>query len=72
MCTMTDKWHPTASTLCPLSLPRRKAQVVSLSYAQNKAQNHYPQRIPLATGGYFECNTYHVTVLGWLKKHSEF
>ena len=28
----TDKWHPTASTLCPLSLPHNKAQVKRYTY----------------------------------------
>ena len=30
----TNEWLPTASTLCPLSLSREKAQVVSPSYVQ--------------------------------------
>ena len=29
----TDEWHQTVSTLCPLSLPYKKAQAVSPSYA---------------------------------------
>ena len=39
----TDKWHPTASTLCsvPLSLPSRKA--LEESYAQNKARRDHPR-----------------------------
>ena len=62
--TCTDEWHPTASTLCPLGLPRRKALVVSLSYAQNKAQKyHLAPENSLATGGSFERNTYLVTAL---------
>ena len=40
-----DEWPPTASTLCPLSLPRIKVQVVSLCYAQNKHKAPL-QRIP--------------------------
>ena len=31
----TNEWLPTASTLCPLSLPSKKAQAVSLSYTQS-------------------------------------
>ena len=27
-----------------------------------------PQENSLATGGCFECNTYRITALGWLKK----
>ena len=44
--TCTDEWHPTTSTLCLLSHPHRKVQVVSLSYAQNKAQKYHPKRFP--------------------------
>ena len=68
-CMCANEWHPTASTLCPLSLPHRKAQVVSLGYAQNEAQMNHPQgRSFLTVGGFFECYTYHVMALGWLKK----
>ena len=35
-------WRITASMLCPLSLPRNKAQAVSPSYAQSKAQMNLP------------------------------
>ena len=63
-----DEWHPTASTLCLLGLPRRKVQVVCLSYAQNKAQKHHPPENSLATGGSFECNIYLIMALDWLKK----
>ena len=38
-----DEWRPTTSILCPLSLPRKKAQVVSPSYAQSKAKNTIPR-----------------------------
>ena len=41
----TDEWRPTASTFCPLSLPYKKARVVSPSYAQSKAQMNHSQRI---------------------------
>ena len=41
--TCTDKWYPKASTLCPMSLSRKKAQVVSHSYLQKKA--YHPRRI---------------------------
>ena len=58
------------STLCPLSLFHRKAQVVSFSYAQNKAQKYHPQN-SLATAGSFKCNTYLTlytnTVLLWAR-----
>ena len=37
-----DEWRPTASTLCPLSLPRKKVQTVSPSYAQSKAKKTIP------------------------------
>ena len=41
-----NEWRPTVSTLCPLSLPHKKVQAVSPSYAQSKAQKYHPQRIP--------------------------
>ena len=43
----TNAWRPTASTLCPLSLLRKKKalQEVNLSYTQKEAQNDHPQRI---------------------------
>ena len=42
----TDEWLPTASTLCPLSLSRKKAQAVSPSYAQkSKAQMDHPLHV---------------------------
>ena len=59
----------------PLSLPRKNAQAVSPSYAQSKAQINSPQRISWllvavsnVARGCFECCTYRVTALGWLKK----
>ena len=60
-----DKWLPTASTLCLLNLPHKQTQVVSPSYTQIKSP--FPENF-LAIGGCFECYTYHVMVLGWLKK----
>ena len=50
-------------TLSPQSY-HKKAQVVSPSYAQSKAQMNHPQTV----GGYFECYTYCIMALGWLKK----
>ena len=44
-CTCINEWCPTASTLCPLGLPRKKAHEASQSYAQKEAQNDHPQRI---------------------------
>ena len=42
--TYTDEWRPATSTLCSHD---RKALELCRSYAaQNKAQKHYPQRIP--------------------------
>ena len=43
-CRCVDKWLPTASILCPLSLARKKAQAVRLSYAQSKAQKAHPRK----------------------------
>ena len=34
-----NEWHPTASTLCLLGLPRKNMHEVSRSYAQKEAQN---------------------------------
>ena len=48
-----DEWRPTTSILCPLSLPRKKAQAVSLSYAQSKAKKPSPENF-IAIGGCFE------------------
>ena len=68
----TDKWLPTASTLCPSVFPAKKAQAVSPSYAQSKAHmNHLQAENFVTIGGCFECYTYHVTALGWLKKEEE-
>ena len=39
----TDKWRPTANTLCPHN---QKALEFCRSYTQNKAQKHHPQGIP--------------------------
>ena len=45
----TNKWLPTASTLCPLSLPSKKAQAVSLSYTQSIASS--PGSLAHSRGG---------------------
>ena len=67
-CTCTDEWHPTASTLCPLSLPRNKAQAELHSKQSSNAPS--PENF-LTIGGYFKRCTYHVTALSWLKKEEE-
>ena len=42
------------------------------SYTQSKAQMHHPRPENFLTiGGYFECYTYRVTALGWLKKEEK-
>ena len=57
----TNKWCPTASTLCPLSLPcKNHRSACGHSHAQNEVQKDH--------GGFFECNAYCVMALGWLKK----
>ena len=54
--------------LPPQSSPQKK-QTVSPSYAQSKAQkDHRSPENFVTIGGCFECYTYHVTALGWLKK----
>ena len=42
-----DKWLPAASMLCTVSLSTKKAQAVSLSYAQSKAEMNHTRRIGL-------------------------
>ena len=59
--------HYSASLLCPLSLPRKKAQAVSHSYAQSKPKKTIPENF-MTIGGCFELYTSRVTALGWLKK----
>ena len=44
-CTCINERRQTSSTICLLSFPRRKAQAVSASYTQSKAQKDHPQRI---------------------------
>ena len=38
------------------------------SYAQNKAQKHYPKRIPWLLVALSNSNTFLITALDWLKK----
>ena len=45
--TCANEWRPKTSILCPFSLPRKTAQMVSPSYAQNKDQMDHPQIISL-------------------------
>ena len=66
-----DKWHPTASMLCPLSLPckknRRNEIVVTL---KTKLKMHILREFP----GYWwlvERKIYRVMALGCLKKKEE-
>ena len=64
-----DKWCPIASTLCPLSLPCKKAQAVSPRPVTLKAKlkRHTPENF-VTIGGSFEHYMYCVTTLGCLKK----
>ena len=41
--TCINEWRPTASTLCPLDLPRKRTHKVSRSCAQEDTQNDHPQ-----------------------------
>ena len=66
--TCTDKWHPTASTTLSHSLYRRKV------YLQLRSKQIFVCTSPenfLATSGCFECKTYYIMALGWLKKENE-
>ena len=56
-----------AHTLCPLSLPYKIAGG-KLQLCSKQSSKDRTQRISLTIGGCFKCNTYHVTVLSWLKK----
>ena len=56
----TDEWHPTASTLCPISLPRKNTQEVSCSYAQKWTSKESFLKIFLTIRGYFKHKTYHI------------
>ena len=58
----TNKWRPTANKLYPMIEKRWSYVTVMLKTKHKKTQNS------LATGGCFECNTYRITALGWLKK----
>lgn len=63
----TNEWHAPASTLCPSVFPAKNAGVKSQSHSKLSSKRTLPESF-LATSGCFEHNTYHVTVLDWLKK----
>ena len=66
-CALT-KWRPTANTLRPHD---RKALELFRSYAlKQSAKAPLPENF-LATGGSFECNTFLIATLDWLKKERE-
>ena len=51
----------------PLGLPRKKiAEARSQLCSKGPSSENF-----LATGGFFESNTYRIIVLGWLKKKEE-
>ena len=60
-----DKWCPTTSTLCPLSLPHKKvvAQLCSKQSSKGTSSENF-----VTIGGCFERYTYRVTAPGCLKK----
>ena len=63
-----DEWHPTASMFCPLSLPCKKiAGVRSQLFSKQSSKGPFLENF-LPSGGFFEHNTYRVTVIGCLKK----
>ena len=59
-----NEW--TASKLPPCSLPQKKAQKLQLCSKQSSKR--LTRENYLAIDGCLECNTYHVVMLGWLKK----
>ena len=64
----TDEWHPTASTLYPLSLPHKKsAGGKSQLHSKQSSNGPSPENF-LTIGGCFECYTYRVMTQGWLRK----
>ena len=62
-----DEWCPTASTLPPQPSQQKisgvRSQLCSKRSSKGKSSENF-----LATDGFFEHNTYHVTALGCLKK----
>ena len=63
-CMCTDKWRPTVSTLCPLSLPHKKRAGGKSQLSTKQSSNGLFTENFLTIGGYFECYMYHVTALG--------
>ena len=61
----TDEWCTTVVHSAPLSLSRKKSVAVMLKM---KLKRTLFRKYFLATGDFFECNTYRVTALGCLKK----
>ena len=57
--------------LCPLSLPSKKITRVRSQLRSKQSSKGPPSENFLATGGFFECNTYCVMALGCLKKKEE-
>ena len=75
----TEEWYPTASTLCPLSLPRKKtignrsqqeSQLYSKQSLKFSGNASFPENF-LNNSGYFKQKPYCVTVLRWLKKEEK-
>ena len=63
-----DEWRPAASMLCPLSLLCKKIAGVRSQLRSKRSSKGTSSENFLAAGGFFERKTYHVTVLGCLKK----
>ena len=70
----TDGWRPTANALCPPSFPQSSLQKCAGGKSQLRSKRSLNEPSPekfLSIGGFFECYTYRVTALGWLKKEEE-
>ena len=66
--TCTDEGRSTASTLRPLSLSRKKNYRSEVAVLLKQSSKDPFSENFLATGGFFERNTYRITVLGCLTK----
>ena len=63
--TCTDEWRPTASTLCLLSLPCKRAGGKSQLRSKRSSNEPFLENF-LTTGSYFELYMYRV--MGWRRR----
>ena len=60
----TNEWRPTAA---PSVFPAKSVGGKLQLHSKRSSNGPYPENF-LTISGYFECNTFHVTALHWLKK----